>query len=1402
LLRIQAGLAMAKKKRATKRDRKPKEQVAAEQPDRQAQPLATNGEETPRLDFPVVGIGASAGGLEAFIEFFDAMPSDSGMAFVAVQHLSPDRESLVAEILAKHTEMPVTQIEDGMPVEPDHAYIIRPGHTLTLKNGVFHLGPSLAERGRGRPVDDFFRSLAEEQRERSIAIILSGMGSNGTAGAEVIKAVGGLIIAQDPESAKFPSMPRHLMDSGNADFVLRPSEMPAVLRSFSSHPYVTGRAPIETAVQKEHKNLKEIITVLRARTRRDFSGYKKPTVLRRIQRRMSLSQVETLSEYAKFLRQNPPEVAALSDDLMIHVTGFFRDIEAWLVLRNEVIIPLVDEREAESTIRCWVSACSSGEEAYTLGMLLHEAAAAANKTFDIKVFATDTADRTLSRARAGVYPLGIEAEVDPHYLDRYFERDDAVYRVKKELREMVVFAPQNVIQDPPFSRLDICSCRNLLIYLEPELQRRVLALLHFGLREGGVLFLGTSETINGADDLFETINKKARIYRRVGPTRHGEIDFTFPHADGADGGPEHGAAARTKASVPHLTERLLLDAYTPPGVVIDRNSRVIYFHGDTSPFLTQPSGEPTRELLSLVREKVRGAVRTALHQAQLTNAPATSRDGFIETQEGRFRIEVNVAPLAQKLLSGHFLITFQKHEEKTVAVDASGMAAADAASLQEELKRVQDELQSTIEELQSSNEEMKASNEETMSINEELQSTNEELETSKEELQSLNEELTTVNAQLQTKMEELEATSNDLTSLLASTDIAVIFLDTRFCIRRFTPAIKDLLDAIASDIGRPISNLAKKFSDDDLLSDCQQVLDKLMPIQKEITSDSGRMFMRRILPYRTSDYRITGVVITFIDITDQKAAEDALRASEERFRLVIEGAPDFAMLLFDAEGKVITWNSGAERMLGWSASEAVGRHASMIYPPETGREQLRREMEQAAEFGRAADESWHVRKAGARLWGSGVLTAVRDANGELTGYVKVLRDETARKTAETDRAELLLREQAARRDAETAIRLKDQFLATLSHELRTPLSAILVWARMLRDDICNDDEWEEGLHVIERSAEAQRQLLDDLLDTSRIASGKLRLERTRTELLPIVRSAMDAIMPTAREKGVTIETDLAPDAEIVSADPNRLRQVASNLLTNAVKFTPSGGRVKVTLENLNHSVELRVSDSGQGIDPEFLPHVFTAFSQAESSTTRSFGGLGLGLAICKELVELHGGSIRAESGGVGQGATFIVRLPLAPLADPTTEPELSLEELPPLGTLLEVRVLLVEDEPQTRDALAKLLGKGGADVTSVSTAGAALEAFRSSPPHVIISDIALPEEDGYHLMQQVRSLEAEGNRSPTPAIALTAFAGPKDRRRARDAGYHQHLAKPVDPAVLVATVARLLEETGGRQGAD
>ncbi|MDY3551822.1 chemotaxis protein CheB [Gemmata sp. JC717] len=960
----------------------------------------------PRLPFPVVGIGASAGGLEAYTEFLQACPADAGMAYVLVQHLPPDRESLLADLLAKRTRMPVVQVADGTPVEPDRVYVIRPGHTLTIRDGRLHLGPELAARGHGRPIDDFFRSLAEEQQQRAVAVVFSGMGSNGTAGAQAVKAVGGLVVAQEPESAGYPAMPRSLIDAHLSDLILRPAELPEALVRYARQPYAADGAA--GASPRDEQTLADVLAVLRARTRHDFAGYRKPTLIRRVRRRMGLGQFASMGDYVRALRQTPAEVAALADDLLIHVTGFFRDPEAWAVLREKVIAPLAADRPDGAEVRCWVAACATGEEAYTLAILLTEAAEAAGKRFDVKIFATDLAERALGAARTGLFPNGIESEVAPERLARFFDKDDSFYRVKKELRELVVFAPQNLLQDPPFSRLDIASCRNLLIYLEPETQRRVLALLHFGLREGGALMLGTSESAAPAEGDFEPIDKRHRLFRRVGPTRSGTLDLPALTAAAREARPvplPTGTRPPPPAAAP-LVSRALLERHTPAAVAVDAVGQMVHVHGDTSRYLTIPPGGPTLDLLALANDTVRGAVRTALHRAADAQAPVTVRDGLIDTADGRRRVEVGAAPLGPRGGPPLYLVTFRDYPEPPPAPPADHDPGA-AERLADELQRTRSELQGALEEMQSSNEELKASHEEATSLNEELQSTNEELETSKEEMQSLNEELVTVNAQLQAKMGELEATANDLGSLLTSTDIAVLFLDPKFRIRRFTPAVRDLLDLIPSDVGRPFSDLRLKFADPNLLADAQAVLDKLIPVERPVESESGRHYLRRVLPYRTQDNRIDGVVVAFVDVTERRTADAALRVSEARYRTLFESIDEgycIIEMIPDAAGRLTDWryvevNPAFEKNNG--LANAAGKTIRELTPDI--------EPKWFAIYGRVAETGEPIRfeehSAAFRRWFD--LYAFRVGPPEERRVAVLFTDITDRKRAEERQAYLL-----------------------------------------------------------------------------------------------------------------------------------------------------------------------------------------------------------------------------------------------------------------------------------------------------------------------------------------------------------------------------------------------------------
>jgi two-component system CheB/CheR fusion protein len=1331
----------------------------------------------PALGFPVVGIGASAGGLEAFIEFFKAVPENPGMAFVLILHLPPKGESIMPEILSRTTSLPVQAIEDGMKVEANHVYTIRPGRTVIIKGGVLHLLDSVAKPGHQRPVDDFFRAMAEDQLEHGIAIVMSGMGSNGTAGAKAVKAAGGLCIAQDPETAKYPSMPKSLIESGVADFVLKLREMPEVLNRYANQPYENGRADDTVEIQ-DQQSLNLILSAVRMHAKHDFSGYKKPTIVRRIQRRMGLHQIAKIGDYAKLVRTNPAEVSMLADDLMIHVTGFFRDPEVWQKLSADVVRPLMAGRKEGSQVRAWVTACATGEEAYSLAILLAEAQESAGKRFDLKVFATDTAEKSLKQARAGVYAGGIESDLSPERLERFFSSDGPMYRVKKEIRDIVTFAPQNLLQDPPFSRLDICTCRNLLIYLEPEMQDRILSLLHFSLRPGGVLVLGTSETVSGLEDCFEPLDKKMKFFRRIG-ARHGTA-VDFPPLRSLYGAIKKDGAAQVqeqKTDVAAMAERALLDHFAPASVVIDTEFRIVYFHGDTARYLKPQRGEPTQDLVSLLPEEFHEGIKSAIKEAASGEGPGTAR-GHIGDHVG---IEIAIAALDPATGPNYFLVSFAPLGPTG---ESPGAAGAASQLVDDDLRRLKSALGRSREEYQSSVELLRASNEEITSINEELQSTNEELETGKEELQSLNEELTTANSQLQSKMEELEATTNDLTSLLSSTDIAVIFLDRSRRIRRFTPSARELVDVIPTDIGRNMSDLALKFDDPSFYSDIDSVLEKLVPSEKEIQSRSGRVYWRRILPYRTAEGKVGGVVVTFVDVTVRERAEANLRRSEELYRIVLDGLTEHAIVILDTEGHFVSWPASAERIFGYSSGETLGHAFSSVFGDEKGRDELAKaKIDESVRKGGASDERWFRRKDGTIFWGQSSLSALKDASGKLLGFVQVLRDNSERKAAQ----EALERAKLA---AELANSAKDDFLANVSHELRTPLASILLWTTLLKESADDKPLASEGMAAIRDSAEQQKTLIEDLLDTARIESGKLRLDRVRTSMAGIIESAVHTLLPSADTKGVKISLELDANLGDAMVDPMRFQQVIWNLVGNAVKFTPRGGSVTVKGGRDDGGITIQVADTGDGIDGKVMPLIFRRFGQAPQGTRRATSGLGLGLSISLHLVELHGGTLLAASEGPGKGATFTVHLPVEPINK--EKPEASAAEPGAASAQLKGRrILLVEDDPQILRVLRLILESNGAVVDTAENSGKALEKFERAKPDFIVSDVGLPDMDGNELMRRIRIREAELKVRRVPAVALTAFAGERSKAAALGSGFDAWVAKPAEPSQILRELEAL-----------
>ena len=877
--------------------------------------------------FPIVAIGASAGGVEAFKKFFSRMPADTGMAFVLIPHLDPTHKSLMVDLLAKETPMPVLEALHGTLVRANHVYVIPPNRYLAIKRRRLVLSQPPETHAGQTAIDSALSSLAFDQKENAIGIVLSGTGSHGTAGLKEIKAAGGIVLVQEPSTARYEQMPRSALNAGiPVDFVLPPEDMPAALSAYAqqtSQHHADQPQALDAAM---HETLRLILALLQVRTKSDFRYYRKNMVWRRIQRRMALLRIEPVDKYVERLQQDTGELEALRRDLLIGVTTFFREPEAFNVLAAQVLPDLVRHASVDVPVRVSVPACSTGEEAYSIAILLIEQFRKAHKEVYLQMFATDVEEDSLKIARRGIYPDSIVAAVSPELLQRFFLRAEPHhYQVGKQLREAVVFAPQNLIGDPPFSKLDLISCRNALMYLEPDMQAKVISLLHFALNAQGYLLLGPAESLGETADLFEPISKKWRIYRKSGTAQPELRSFAMNSASPRRAFPEpFPPLSRAVAGGGALMQRLLLDEFAPAAVLINHKYQILSVQGPVVKYLQIPPGELTHDLLAMARESLRAAIRTACEKAIRRGTRVRDTNARVRRDRHYVPCSVSVRPIirgaqAEPLL----LVLFEDAVARTPARltrRSRASRASDSSAtrrLVEELRVTREDLQRTISEWESTNEELKASNEEILSMNEELQSANEELESSKEELQSLNEELTTVNNQLEEKINDLDAANTDLTNLVGATNIAIVFLDSELRIRRFTAPAGKLLHLLPADVGRPLLQLAPKFTDDRLIQDAQAVLKKGDSAESEILSSENRSYLRRILPYRASQGPL-GVVVSFIDVTERVQAE----AQARRMAGVLRDTGD-AITVMDLEGHITAWNRGAESLYGYTEGKAL-----------------------------------------------------------------------------------------------------------------------------------------------------------------------------------------------------------------------------------------------------------------------------------------------------------------------------------------------------------------------------------------------------------------------------------------------------------------------------------------------
>ncbi len=1315
--------------------------------------------------FYVVGVGASAGGLEALESFFEHMPADAGMAFVVVQHLSPDFKSLMDELLSRRTEIAIHRVEDGMAVEPNAIYLIPPKKEMIISGGRLLLTDKDPATGLSLPIDTFLRSLAQDLGERAVGIVLSGTGSDGSRGVRAIHEAGGLVIVQSEETARFDGMPRSAIETGVVDLVLPPGSMAQALLDYVRHPVHGSNGDTSRSTLVSETGMNAVYGLLRAEFGIDFSHYKPNTVLRRIDRRLQLNRTVDLEEYVAQLRSSPAELNALYRDLLIGVTRFFRDPEFFERLQAKVIPDILAKVSREEEIRVWIAGCATGEEAYSVAILFHEAMVADNRPVNVKIFATDVHRASLEFASAGLYDEAALTEVSAPRLDRYFTRQAAKFQVAPDLRKLIVFAPHNVIKDAPFTKLDLISCRNLLIYLQTPAQKKALSLFHFGLKTGGVLVLGPSESPGEISDEFETLDGHWKVYRKRRDVRlptdmRVPLSPLLPQMQAAGVAQRNPKAALPDANLLRAYDELL-GSYVPPSFLITQQRELLHTFSGAGRYLRVPDGRPSSDILDLVDHDLRLAIAGALQRAIKDSKPSAYGGVRHTTGDEQNRLRVFVRPVALRATGeNYFLISLEPDEERPrVAREPVGDLRIDAASeerlfeLEDELRYTKENLQATVEEMETTNEELQATNEELVASNEELQSTN-------EELHSVNEELYTVNAEYQRKITELTELTDDMDNLLRSTDVGTIFLDRDLLIRKFTPRIGHAFQLLPQDIGRRIDSFAHNILHDGLIDDVRRVLETGESIERDVQDKQGEWFLLRILPYRTKT-AVEGVVVTLIAISRLKATEEELRRLSKVF---MDGADP--IIIEDLSGRIVDLNREAERAYGWSRNELLGERVSKLIPVEESYH-LDALREQCCRDDSVRNiESTRCAKAGQAAPILLTLSLLHGEKGEPVAIASIAKDITAQKQAE--------------REAREAARRRDEFLAMLSHELRNPLGAMLNATRLFERAGTQEPDLERACSIIERQSKQMARLLDDLLDVSRVTQGKIRITKQVIDVVASAQEAAQVVQTLIEKRGHTLKLDLPKHPVYVEGDPARLLQVQENLLENAAKYTPRGGEVRLVIREQDGQAIISVRDNGIGIAPEMQAKIFELFVQSPQQLSDVEAGMGIGLTLVQSIVRLHGGQVTVRSDGPGTGSEFEVRLPIT---DRRPADDVADESV----TDADTRVVLVEDNADSREMLESLLKMDGYEVTTAQDGQQGYETIIKQQPDVALVDLGLPGIDGYEVARRVR-VELAGRR--IRLIALTGYGRSVDRDAVFAAGFDEHLVKPVDPDDLVRILRR------------
>ena len=1454
----------------------------------------------------IVGIGASAGGLEALERLFEKMPTNTGMAFVIVQHLSPDFKSLMDELLSRRTTLPVHRVENGMVVEANSIYLIPPRREMIFSDGKLLLTEVDPHQGLTLPIDYFFRSLAQSCGRNAIAIVLSGTGSDGSRGIQDVHAAGGLVIAQTGRTAKFDGMPVAARETGVVDLSLDPEDIPTALVQFGVRHSISDLTAQFENIPADEEGLAAILRLLRDQYGIDFSFYKLNTVVRRTERRLQLNRIEAVKDYLERLERDPEELNALYHDLLVGVTRFFRDEEAFDRLGEEIDASL-KTHDPKTEFRAWVAGCATGEEAYSIAILLDERIQASGKEITARVFATDVHRVSLDHAGHGIYSQESIGNISPDRLVTYFTQNERGFMVNQRIRQMVVFAPHNIIKDAPFTRMELVTCRNLLIYLQPGAQKKALSLFHFGLRAHGILFLGPSESTGELEEEFEPIDRHWNLYRKRRDVR---LNLEMRPALVASGRslrpsglPEYIPPGGRGIDL-HLAGAYdaLLAEFMPAGLLIDGSNRLLHVFGGAGKYLRHPSGRTSHDILDCMEAPLKLAVVGAIRRTQSTQEPVHLRGVSV----GDEILDLGVRPVNNiRVDVVDYLITFSSTAVPAPPVvtsteawiDMQRVSGQEIQALEGELRRAKENTQSLIEELETSNEELQATNEELVASNEELQSTN-------EELHSVNEELYTVNAEHQRKIGQLTVLTDDMENLLHSTQVHTLFLDRQLRIRRFTPRMGEIFNLLQHDIGRSIEAFHNRLQYQELLEDLRSVLEMGRLCEEEIQDSGGRWFLMRILPYST-DKGCEGVVLTLTDI-------DVTRRAQMNLNRVIDFFPNSVVATND-QGIIQIVNHRTQSIFGYDSDEMIGQPVEMLLPERLRADHVLRRQKYAENPQPRAmeqlDDLYGLRSNGEEFpvevglnsinteKGLLILASINDItvrqatqrelarreqelrlviNGVpmLVAYIDVNRvyryvnnyyceklglsledvrgkrvqcivgDEAyAHKRQHLDRvfagesvtAELKRHFPSDSPDHETWIQAhyvpdrdehgqvrgcfvamsditelkelvaekewqveqRDLFMATLSHELRNPLGAVRSGLRLLQSSDDNTEQQRKILAAIDRQTSQMTALLDDLLDVARVTKGKIELQRAPTCLADIVRESVESVMPSFEKRNQTVTVELKDPSVWVDGDAVRLRQIVNNLLTNACRYSPQGESICVSVSRTPASGgsipmgAIRVKDRGIGIPREMQERVFEPFAQLRRTHDEASEGLGLGLSLSRRLAELHGGTVSVFSEGEGRGSEFTIHVPLI---DPPSKKD-DADSLQTASRMARLRsIVLVEDNDDARDLLRQLLEYEFFHVEVAADGLTGLELIRRLQPQVALIDIGLPGMNGHEISRTLR-----GENLQTYLIALTGYGQDSDRKAALNAGFDEHMTKPLDFDNLLRMLERVTAaESNGR----